>query len=155
MSRRDVRRAAKPDTPHPPARPQTARPPARSAQPPRPRSDTRSAAPRPGAWQMNPDLWYRPDPTLTWPIPAELRQNSPGMPASRHEVMRSGPTPDPGQPISPIPASFTFVFTAPQPDGAPPGAAQELGHALIRVLDEHLQHDKTRCEIDFEGEPFL
>jgi hypothetical protein len=99
---------------------------------------------------MNPDLWYRPDPTLTWPAAPELRQNNPGMPPSwRH----AGKTVD--HPIPSMPASFTFVFTGRQPDGAPQGAGQELSHALIRILDAHLAQEQARREIDFEGEPFL
>lgn len=142
MSRRDNQRAGKPATPRQPARPETLRQPARPAQPPRPQPATRPARPVPGAWQMNPDLWYRPDTTLTWPAAPELRQPDPG-----HEVTQVGRTR--------IPASFTLAFTAPQADGAPPGTGQELGHAIIRMLDAHLAHEQTRWEADFEGEPFL
>jgi hypothetical protein len=134
-----------------PGRPRTSRSPARPAQPPRPQPETRPARPAPGAWQMNPDLWQRPDPTLTWPLAPGLRPR-PGMPASSHQAGQKG---DAGHPLSPMPVSFTFAFTAPQPDGAPTSAGQELGHALIRILDARLAHEKTRWETDFEGEPLL
>lgn len=138
MTRRDKRGTGKPVTPRSPGRP---------AQPPRPQPGTRPARPKPGAWQMNPDLWYRPNPTLTWPPAPEPRQPDPGTPQPGHQDTHAGQ----GR----MPVSFTLAFTAPPPEGAPPGAGQELGHALIRMLDAYLAHEQARWETGFEGEPFL